>query len=61
MYLLNDSMGKVREIILVLASYCYVHEFNQLFGSKVRSYHRYTVAVVVMVGMIFLITPMRVF
>jgi hypothetical protein len=40
MYLLSDSTGKVHEIVHVLASYRYVHEFNQLFRSKVRSYHR---------------------
>jgi hypothetical protein len=39
-YLLSDSTGKVREIIPVLASYRYAHEFNQLFRSKVRSYRR---------------------
>jgi hypothetical protein len=39
MYLLSDSMGRVCEIVPVLASYCYVHEFNEIFGCKVRSYH----------------------
>jgi hypothetical protein len=29
-------MGKVREIVPILAIYRYIHEFNQLFGSKVE-------------------------
>jgi hypothetical protein len=30
MYLLSDSTAKVHEIVPVLASYRYVHQFNQL-------------------------------
>jgi hypothetical protein len=40
MYLLSDSTGKVHEIVPILARYRYVHKFNQLFRSKVRSYQR---------------------
>jgi hypothetical protein len=32
--------GKVHEIIPVLTRYCYIHEFNQLFRSKIRNYRR---------------------
>jgi hypothetical protein len=31
MYLLSDSTGKVHEIVPVLDSNRYIHEFNQLF------------------------------
>jgi hypothetical protein len=37
---LSDSTGEVCEIVPIIARYRYVHEFNQLFGSKVRTYRR---------------------
>jgi hypothetical protein len=61
MYLLGDSTGKICVIVPIIASYHYIHEFNQLLGVRLGVTVGVAVAVVMMAGTIILITSMSVF